>query len=89
MCVCVCVAVLYGSVAGSLLCQVIYSLLLLPLDVVRPLLPHLMSLLEHLNELNVHLPNTHLQEELELQGVNTSPGKHTLFISHRILAYLI
>ncbi|XP_053504405.1 probable E3 ubiquitin-protein ligase HERC1 isoform X4 [Ictalurus furcatus] len=66
-------AVLYGSVAGSLLCQVIYSLLLLPLDVVRPLLPHLMSLLEHLNELNVHLPNTHLQEELELQGVNTSP----------------
>ncbi|XP_053334016.1 probable E3 ubiquitin-protein ligase HERC1 isoform X3 [Clarias gariepinus] len=66
-------AVLYGSVAGGLLCQVIYSLLLLPLGVVRPLLPHLMSLLEHLNELNVHLPDTHLEEELELQGVNTSP----------------
>ncbi|KAK2827719.1 hypothetical protein Q7C36_018645 [Tachysurus vachellii] len=65
--------VLYGSVGGSLLCQVIYSLLLLPLGVVRPLLPHLTSLLEHLNELNVHLPDTHLQEELELQGVNTSP----------------
>ncbi|XP_034166972.2 probable E3 ubiquitin-protein ligase HERC1 isoform X4 [Pangasianodon hypophthalmus] len=65
--------VLYGSVAGSLLCQVIYSLLLLPLGVVRPLLPHLMSLLEHLNELNVHLPDTNLQEDLELQGVNTCP----------------
>ncbi|TSK72182.1 putative E3 ubiquitin-protein ligase HERC1 [Bagarius yarrelli] len=65
--------VLYGSIAGSLLCQVIYSLLLLPLAVVRPLVSHLMSLLEHLNELNVHLPDTHLQEELELQAVNTSP----------------
>ncbi|KAF7696652.1 hypothetical protein HF521_005070 [Silurus meridionalis] len=65
--------VLYGSVAGSILCQVVYSLLLLPLDMVRPLVPHLMSLLGHLNDLNVHLPDTHLQEELELQGVNTSP----------------
>ncbi|KAJ8286644.1 hypothetical protein GJAV_G00041500 [Gymnothorax javanicus] len=60
--------VLYGSVAGSLLCQVMHSLLLLPLPVVRPLLPHLLSLLEHINELNCFLPGTGLLEELELEG---------------------
>ncbi|XP_037401666.1 probable E3 ubiquitin-protein ligase HERC1 isoform X2 [Pygocentrus nattereri] len=60
--------VLFGSVAGSLLCQVMYSLLLLPLAVVKPLLPHLLSLLEHLNELNCYLPNTSLLESLELEG---------------------
>ncbi|XP_076139905.1 putative E3 ubiquitin-protein ligase HERC1 isoform X8 [Alosa pseudoharengus] len=60
--------VLCGSVAGSLLCQVMYSLLLLPLGVVRPLLPHLLSLLEHLNELNCFLPATGLLEDLELEG---------------------
>ncbi|XP_062868147.1 probable E3 ubiquitin-protein ligase HERC1 [Trichomycterus rosablanca] len=63
--------VLFGSIAGSLLCQVVYSLLLLPLAVVRPLLPHLMSLLEQLDELSCRLPTTNLQEELELKG--TSP----------------
>ncbi|XP_036385733.1 probable E3 ubiquitin-protein ligase HERC1 isoform X2 [Megalops cyprinoides] len=62
--------VLYSSVAGSLLCQVMYSLLLLPLQVVRPLLPHLLSLLEHLNELNCFLPDTGLLEEMELEGVS-------------------
>ncbi|XP_072518712.1 probable E3 ubiquitin-protein ligase HERC1 isoform X2 [Salminus brasiliensis] len=60
--------VLFGSVAGSLLCQVMYSLLLLPLAVVKPLLPHLLSLLEQLNELNCYLPNTSLLETLELEG---------------------
>ncbi|XP_066501303.1 probable E3 ubiquitin-protein ligase HERC1 isoform X2 [Hoplias malabaricus] len=59
--------VLFGSVAGSLLCQVMYSLLLLPLAVVKPLLPHLLSLLEHLNELNCYLPNNSLLESLELE----------------------
>uniref|UniRef100_A0A8B9HD78 HECT-type E3 ubiquitin transferase n=1 Tax=Astyanax mexicanus TaxID=7994 RepID=A0A8B9HD78_ASTMX len=69
--------VLFGSVAGSLLCQVMYSLLLLPLAVVKPLLPHLLSLLEQLNELNCYLPNTGLLETLELEG--TLAGK---FESH-------
>ncbi|KAI1904845.1 hypothetical protein AGOR_G00009860 [Albula goreensis] len=77
--------VLYSSVAGSLLCQVMYSLLLLPLQVVRPLLPHLLSLLEHLNELNCFLPDTGLLEEMELEGacpeltegVGPSPGVET------------
>uniref|UniRef100_A0A8C1RPW7 E3 ubiquitin-protein ligase HERC1 n=1 Tax=Cyprinus carpio TaxID=7962 RepID=A0A8C1RPW7_CYPCA len=57
--------VLFVSVAGSLLCQVMYSLLLLPLAVVRPLLPHLLTLLEHLNELNCYLPNTAHLEDME------------------------
>uniref|UniRef100_A0A9J8D3K3 HECT-type E3 ubiquitin transferase n=1 Tax=Cyprinus carpio carpio TaxID=630221 RepID=A0A9J8D3K3_CYPCA len=65
--------VLFGSVAGSLLCQVMYSLLLLPLAVVKPLLPHLLTLLEHLNELNCYLPNTAHLEDMELEG--TSEGK--------------
>ncbi|XP_073680135.1 probable E3 ubiquitin-protein ligase HERC1 [Garra rufa] len=62
--------VLFGSVAGSLLCQVMYSLLLLPLAVVRPLLPHLLTLLEHLNELNCYLPNTAHLEDMELEGTS-------------------
>uniref|UniRef100_A0A8C9U1I0 HECT-type E3 ubiquitin transferase n=1 Tax=Scleropages formosus TaxID=113540 RepID=A0A8C9U1I0_SCLFO len=62
--------VLYSSVAGSLLCQVVYSLLLLPLQVVKPLLPNLLSLLEHLNELNCFLPDTVMLEELELEGTS-------------------
>lgn len=65
---------LFGSVAGSLLCQVMYSLLLLPLAVVRPLLPHLLTLLEHLNELNCYLPNTAHLEDMELEG--SSHGKY-------------
>ncbi|XP_038130884.1 probable E3 ubiquitin-protein ligase HERC1 isoform X2 [Cyprinodon tularosa] len=59
--------VLYDSAAGSLLCQVMYSLLLLPLDTVQPLLNHLLSLLEHLNDLNSLLPETFLLEEQELE----------------------
>ncbi|XP_051773057.1 probable E3 ubiquitin-protein ligase HERC1 isoform X4 [Ctenopharyngodon idella] len=62
--------VLFGSVAGSLLCQVTYSLLLLPLAVVKPLLPHLLTLLEHLNELNCYLPNTSHLEDMELEGTS-------------------
>ncbi|KAM9735319.1 putative E3 ubiquitin-protein ligase HERC1 isoform 7-T8 [Menidia menidia] len=58
--------VLYNSVAGSLLCQVMYSLLLLPLGTVQPLLSHLLSLLEHLNDFNSLLPETVLLEEQEL-----------------------
>ncbi|XP_013861909.1 probable E3 ubiquitin-protein ligase HERC1 isoform X4 [Austrofundulus limnaeus] len=58
--------VLYNSVAGSLLCQIMYSLLMLPLDAVQPLLSHLLSLLEHLNDFNSLLPETALLEEQEL-----------------------
>ncbi|XP_074474894.1 putative E3 ubiquitin-protein ligase HERC1 isoform X1 [Sebastes fasciatus] len=58
--------VLYNSVAGSLLCQVMYSLLLLPLSTVQPLLSHLLPLLEQLNGFNRLLPETGLLEEQEL-----------------------
>ncbi|XP_076014530.1 putative E3 ubiquitin-protein ligase HERC1 isoform X2 [Genypterus blacodes] len=58
--------VLYSSVAGSLLCQVMYSLLLLPLSIVQPLLSHLLPLLEHLNNFNRVLPETGQLEEQEL-----------------------
>ncbi|KAF7670462.1 hypothetical protein LDENG_00124780 [Lucifuga dentata] len=58
--------VLYSSVAGSLLCQVMYSLLMLPLGMVQPLLSHLLALLEHLNNFNRVLPETELLEEQEL-----------------------
>ncbi|XP_049459513.1 probable E3 ubiquitin-protein ligase HERC1 isoform X5 [Epinephelus fuscoguttatus] len=58
--------VLYNSVAGSLLCQVMYSLLLLPLGTVQPLLSHLLALLEQLNDFNRLLPETGLLEEQEL-----------------------
>ncbi|KAM3600471.1 uncharacterized protein V6R79_024041 [Siganus canaliculatus] len=58
--------VLYNSVAGSLLCQVMYSLLLLPLGTVQPLLSHLLALLEQLNDFNRLLPEIGLLEEQEL-----------------------
>lgn len=43
-----------------------YSLLLLPLGTVQPLLSHLLALLEHLNDFNRLLPETSLLEEQEL-----------------------
>ncbi|XP_038590219.1 probable E3 ubiquitin-protein ligase HERC1 isoform X7 [Micropterus salmoides] len=58
--------VLYNSVAGSLLCQVMYSLLLLPLATVQPLLSQLLVLLENLNDFNRLLPETGFLEEHEL-----------------------
>ncbi|XP_026209988.1 probable E3 ubiquitin-protein ligase HERC1 isoform X8 [Anabas testudineus] len=58
--------VLYNSVAGNLLCQVMYSLLLLPLGTIQPLLSHLLTLLEHLNDYNRLLPGIGTLEEQEL-----------------------
>lgn len=78
---CFSVAVLFGSVAGSLLCQVMYSLLLLPLAVVRPLLHHLLTLLEHLNELNCYLPNTAHLEDMELEGTSEGKDQNQYFLS--------
>lgn len=72
------------------MCQVIYSLLLLPLHVIRPLLPHLLSLLEHVNELNCFLPDTGVLEEQELEG--TLFGKKTQLASDTsrdIIIYLL
>lgn len=70
--------VLYNSVAGSMLCQVMYSLLLLPLGAIQPLLSHLLALLEHINDFNRMLPDTNILEEEELgtEARNSSSGQH-------------
>ncbi|KAM9306994.1 putative E3 ubiquitin-protein ligase HERC1 [Pholidichthys leucotaenia] len=74
--------VLYNSVSGSLLCQVMYSLLLLPLGTVQPLLSHLLALLEQLNDFNRLLPDTVLLEEQELgieaQNIDTDKSDENL-----------
>lgn len=69
--------VLQNSVAGGLLCQVMYSLLLLPLGTVQPLLSHLLVLLEQLNDFNRLLPETGRLEEQELrtEALKTSSGQ--------------
>lgn len=70
--------VLYNSVAGSMLCQVMYSLLLLPLSAIHPLLSHLLTLLEHINDFNRMLPDTNVLEEEELgtEAPKSSSGQH-------------
>uniref|UniRef100_A0A4W3J8I3 HECT-type E3 ubiquitin transferase n=1 Tax=Callorhinchus milii TaxID=7868 RepID=A0A4W3J8I3_CALMI len=59
--------ILFNSAAGSILCQVIYSLLLLPVNMVRPLLGNLLDLLQPLDRLNRLLPAAMLLEEQELE----------------------
>ncbi|XP_047218559.1 probable E3 ubiquitin-protein ligase HERC1 isoform X5 [Girardinichthys multiradiatus] len=59
--------VIYVSAAGSMLCQIINSLLLLPVTVVRPLLSHLLDLLPPLDRLNRLLPAASPLEDQELQ----------------------
>ncbi|XP_036391158.1 probable E3 ubiquitin-protein ligase HERC1 isoform X2 [Megalops cyprinoides] len=59
--------VVYVSAAGSMLCQIINSLLLLPVSVARPLLGFLLDLLPPLDRLNRLLPAATLLEDQELQ----------------------
>ncbi|TRY89487.1 hypothetical protein DNTS_016060 [Danionella cerebrum] len=59
--------VIYMSAAGSMLCQIVTSLLLLPVWVARPLLSFLLDLLPPLDHLNRLLPAASLLEEQELQ----------------------
>jgi len=61
------VDVIYMSAAGSMLCQIVTSLLLLPVWVARPLLSYLLDLLPPLDRLNRLLPAATLLEEQELQ----------------------
>ncbi|XP_061887279.1 probable E3 ubiquitin-protein ligase HERC1 isoform X3 [Entelurus aequoreus] len=72
--------VLYNSLAGSLLCQVMYSLLLLPLSMLQPLLDHLLDLLEDLDNFSRLLPETGLLEDQELgmeaQKLCSDKNKH-------------
>lgn len=59
--------VIFVSAAGSMLCQIINSLLLLPVSVARPLLNHLLDLLPPLDRLNRLLPAAYPLEDQELQ----------------------
>ncbi|KAG8440199.1 hypothetical protein GDO86_006116 [Hymenochirus boettgeri] len=59
--------VIYVSAAGSMLCQLINALLLLPASVARPLLSYLLDLLPPLDKLNKLLPAATLLEDQELQ----------------------
>ncbi|XP_016139643.1 LOW QUALITY PROTEIN: probable E3 ubiquitin-protein ligase HERC1 [Sinocyclocheilus grahami] len=59
--------VIYMSAAGSMLCQIVTSLLLLPVWVARPLLSYLLDLLPPLDCLNRLLPAATPLEEQELQ----------------------
>ncbi|XP_056269201.1 probable E3 ubiquitin-protein ligase HERC1 isoform X3 [Pseudoliparis swirei] len=59
--------VLYVSAAGSMLCQITNSLLLLPVSVARPLLSPLLDLLPPLDRLNRLLPAAGPLEDQELQ----------------------
>ncbi|XP_056135403.1 probable E3 ubiquitin-protein ligase HERC1 isoform X2 [Lampris incognitus] len=59
--------VIYVSAAGSMLCQIINSLLLLPVWVARPLLGSLLDLLPPLDRLNRLLPAASPLEDQELQ----------------------
>uniref|UniRef100_G3RBI4 HECT-type E3 ubiquitin transferase n=1 Tax=Gorilla gorilla gorilla TaxID=9595 RepID=G3RBI4_GORGO len=59
--------VIYVSAAGSMLCQIVNSLLLLPVSVARPLLSYLLDLLPPLDCLNRLLPAADLLEDQELQ----------------------
>ncbi|KAL1007751.1 hypothetical protein UPYG_G00091160 [Umbra pygmaea] len=59
--------VIYLSAAGSMLCQIINSLLLLPVSVARPLLSFLLDLLPPLDCLNRLLPAATPLEDQELQ----------------------
>lgn len=58
---------IYMSAAGSMLCQIVTSLLLLPVWVARPLLSFLLDLLPPLDRLNKLLPAATPLEEQELQ----------------------
>ena len=59
--------VIYVSAAGSMLCQIVNSLLLLPVSVARPLLSYLLDLLPPRDCLNRLLPAAALLEDQELQ----------------------
>ncbi|XP_028981614.2 probable E3 ubiquitin-protein ligase HERC1 isoform X4 [Esox lucius] len=59
--------VIYVSAAGSMLCQIVNSLLLLPVSVARPLLSFLLDLLPPLDRLNRLLPAATPLEDQELQ----------------------
>ena len=58
---------LYQSPAGSILSVVVHSLLIMPPDIIKPLLPSFLALLPSIEKLNQVLPAAALLEEQELE----------------------
>lgn len=58
---------MYQSVAGSALSVLVHSLLLMPLETIKPLLPSLLALLPSVDRLNKALPAAAVLEEQELE----------------------
>ena len=59
--------VLYQSPAGSILSVLVHSLLIMPPDIIKPLLPSFLALLPSIEKLNQVLPAAALLEEQELE----------------------
>lgn len=59
--------VVYQSIAGSALSVLVHSLLLMPLETIKPLLPSLLALLPSVDRLNKALPAAAVLEEQELE----------------------
>ena len=59
--------VLYNSAAGSMLSQLLHSLLLLPVSLTRPLLLSLLALLPDIDTLNRMLPAASISDEQEME----------------------
>ncbi|KAK7896525.1 hypothetical protein WMY93_021850 [Mugilogobius chulae] len=77
--------VLYNSVSGSLLCQIMYSLLLLPLSTVQPLLNQLLALLESLSNFTKVLPDIAQQEEQELNVDCENTDSSMVWLTEEVL----
>ena len=58
---------MYQSVAGSTLSLLVHSLLLLPLETIKPLLSSFLALLPSIDRLNKALPSAVVLEEQELE----------------------
>ena len=58
---------LYNSAAGSMLSQLLHSLLLLPVSSTRPLLHSLLTLLPEIDKLNRVLPAASISDEQEME----------------------
>ena len=74
---------LYQSPAGSILSVVVHSLLIMPPDIIKPLLPSFLALLPSIEKLNQVLPAAALLEEQELEW--PVKGKKKLIIVTMII----
>ena len=78
---------LYQSPAGSILSVVVHSLLIMPPDIIKPLLPSFHALLPSIEKLNQVLPAAALLEEQELEW--PVKGKKKLIIVTMIILIMM